>query len=176
MAGDLERRIVKRIVKRSSVLVVGNQDAGKLQGYKLSSKRKKAEELIKVGHPIQIVTEADVFVLVGDPPRNESSFPPVSLCRCELERVAPVPIRQGRRMTLAAAVRFAFRSSNAAARPSPLLAPVTQATRPATENRGLSSTAPTESAVDAQLEVLVGEVLAQPDVRRACVTLHALEA
>jgi hypothetical protein len=48
------------------VLVVGNQDAGKLQGYKLSSKRKKAEELIKVGHPIQIVTEADVFVLVGD--------------------------------------------------------------------------------------------------------------
>lgn len=57
--------VLPGVSKKTSVLVVGNQDARKLQGHKISSKHMKAEELIKAGHPIQIITEADFFSLVG---------------------------------------------------------------------------------------------------------------
>jgi DNA polymerase III subunit epsilon len=57
--------VLPGVSKKTSVLVVGNQDARKLHGHKISSKHKKAEELIKAGHLIQIITEADFFSLVG---------------------------------------------------------------------------------------------------------------
>jgi DNA polymerase III subunit epsilon len=57
--------VLPGVSKKTSVLVVGNQDARKLHGHQISSKHKKAEELIKSGHPVQIITEADFFSLVG---------------------------------------------------------------------------------------------------------------
>jgi len=63
--------VLPGVSKKTSVLVVGNQDARKLQGHKISSKHKKAEELIKAGHQIQIITEADFFSLIhGTRPRE----------------------------------------------------------------------------------------------------------
>ena len=45
--------------KTTSLLVVGVQDPTKLKGEEISSKQRKAEELIKQGRPIRIITEAD---------------------------------------------------------------------------------------------------------------------
>src|SRR6056297_2299496 len=61
-------------------------------------------------------------------------------------------------------------STSAACRPRPALAPVTQATRPATENRS-----PVTSALRREVEVLAGEILAQPDIGGARVPLHPLQ-
>ena len=48
----------------TTILVVGNQDARRLAGHEKSSKHRKAEELIKKGKLIRIVTEDDFLELI----------------------------------------------------------------------------------------------------------------
>ena len=46
-----------------TILVVGTQDERRLQGYAKSSKHRRAEELIEMGHNIRILTESDFWHL-----------------------------------------------------------------------------------------------------------------
>lgn len=46
---------------KMTILVVGVQDANKMNGYEKSTKHRKAEELIAQGHEIQIMTERNFF-------------------------------------------------------------------------------------------------------------------
>ena len=51
--------------KKTTILVVGDQDLTRLAGHKKSSKHRKAEELITRGQAIRIVGERDFFALVS---------------------------------------------------------------------------------------------------------------
>jgi len=49
--------------KKTTLLVVGDQDLRKLAGHAKSSKHRKAEEMIASGHPLRIIAERDFFAL-----------------------------------------------------------------------------------------------------------------
>lgn len=53
------------VTKRTTFLVVGDQDVDKLAGKDKSSKHMKAEELIGGGYPIRILQESDLFALLN---------------------------------------------------------------------------------------------------------------
>lgn len=52
------------VTKRTTILVVGDQDVQRLAGYEKSSKHRKAEELINKGQSIRIIRESDFRELV----------------------------------------------------------------------------------------------------------------
>jgi DNA polymerase-3 subunit epsilon len=52
------------VTKRTTLLVVGDQDIQRLAGHEKSSKHRKAEELIRKGQPIRILGETDFRELV----------------------------------------------------------------------------------------------------------------
>jgi DNA polymerase-3 subunit epsilon len=52
------------VTKRTTILVVGDQDVERLAGHDKSSKHRKAEELIRKGQPIRIIRETDFRELV----------------------------------------------------------------------------------------------------------------
>jgi DNA polymerase III subunit epsilon len=72
-AADVGFNVAANVTKDLTVLVIGNQDARKLAGQPVSSKQRKAEELIAAGHPIAMLTEADFFGLIG--PHLEDTAP-----------------------------------------------------------------------------------------------------
>lgn len=51
--------VAEGVTKDTTILVVGNQDARKLAGHDKSSKHRKAEDLIRRGSEIKILTEKD---------------------------------------------------------------------------------------------------------------------
>lgn len=53
------------VTKKTTLLVVGDQDITKLAGNKKSSKHRKAEELISKGQKIRIIRESDFIELVN---------------------------------------------------------------------------------------------------------------
>jgi DNA polymerase-3 subunit epsilon len=52
------------VTKRTTLLVVGDQDVQRLAGHEKSSKHRKAEQLIQMGQPIRIIRESDFRDLV----------------------------------------------------------------------------------------------------------------
>jgi DNA polymerase-3 subunit epsilon len=52
------------VTKRTTLLVVGDQDISKLGGKEKSSKHLKAEMLIHQGQPIRIIGETDLASLI----------------------------------------------------------------------------------------------------------------
>lgn len=56
--------VVQSVSRNTTLLVVGKQDLSALAGHKKSSKHRKAEELIRQGHPIRIIGEHDFLCLV----------------------------------------------------------------------------------------------------------------
>lgn len=52
------------VTKRTTILVVGDQDVLRLAGHEKSTKHRKTEELIKNGQPIRIIRETDFCELV----------------------------------------------------------------------------------------------------------------
>jgi DNA polymerase-3 subunit epsilon len=52
------------VTKKTTILVVGDQDVTKLGGHVKSSKHRKAEQLIVDGHKIRILRESDFKMLV----------------------------------------------------------------------------------------------------------------
>ncbi|MEF9900752.1 MAG: exonuclease domain-containing protein [Pseudomonas sp.] len=52
------------VTKKTTILVVGDQDLTRLAGKEKSSKHLKAEELIKAGHEIRIIGESDFLAMV----------------------------------------------------------------------------------------------------------------
>src|SRR6056297_2738204 len=91
---------------------------------------------------------------------TQAAWGPVSAChsaRASARRATPTTCAPARASRLAAW------------RPSPELAPVTQATLPVRSNSA------ERSAICGEIEVLAGEVLAQPDIGGAGVPFHAFE-
>lgn len=52
------------VTKKTTVLVVGDQDIKKLAGHEKSSKHRNAEDLIAKGHRIRVIGESDFFEVV----------------------------------------------------------------------------------------------------------------
>jgi DNA polymerase-3 subunit epsilon len=64
MAAAIGCRVETGVTKKTTMLVVGDQDLKRLAGHEKSSKHRKAEELISKGIPIRILRESDFRELV----------------------------------------------------------------------------------------------------------------
>ena len=65
MAAKIGCTVADGINKKTTILVVGDQDVKKLAGHEKSSKHRKAEKLIAEGCPIRILRESDFIELVS---------------------------------------------------------------------------------------------------------------
>lgn len=59
LAASAGCRVASSVTKKTTLLIVGNQDVTKLAGKTKSSKHLKADELIAQGYPIRILRESD---------------------------------------------------------------------------------------------------------------------
>ena len=59
MAHEAGAAVEPNVTKKTTLLVVGDQDLDRLAGHTKSSKHRKAEDLIKAGQPLRILGEAD---------------------------------------------------------------------------------------------------------------------
>lgn len=65
LASSLGCNVAPNVTKKTTILVIGDQDLSKLAGREKSTKHRKAEELVAAGHPIRIILETDFKALVG---------------------------------------------------------------------------------------------------------------
>ncbi|GAJ04330.1 unnamed protein product, partial [marine sediment metagenome] len=65
MATSIGCQVASGVTKKTTILVVGDQDARKLAGHDKSSKYRKAEDLISKGFLIRILRESDFKELVA---------------------------------------------------------------------------------------------------------------
>ncbi len=61
LAANAGCNVERSVTKRTSLLVIGDQDARKLSGHKRSTKHRKAEALRAKGSQIRFITESDFF-------------------------------------------------------------------------------------------------------------------
>lgn len=66
MASSAGCQVDAGVTKKTTILVVGDQDAARLAGHEKSSKHRKAEELILSGQHIRIIRETDFQKMVGE--------------------------------------------------------------------------------------------------------------
>jgi DNA polymerase-3 subunit epsilon len=59
LAATIGCKVESGVTKKTTLLVVGDQDIKKLAGHEKSSKHRKAEGLIEKGIPIRILKESD---------------------------------------------------------------------------------------------------------------------
>jgi DNA polymerase-3 subunit epsilon len=64
LAAQVGCRVVPDVTKKTTILVVGDQDIRKLAGHEKSRKHRQAEELIGGGSTIRILKESDFKILV----------------------------------------------------------------------------------------------------------------
>jgi DNA polymerase III subunit epsilon len=64
-AAQMGCEVAENVTKRTTILVVGDQDLGQLAGHQKSRKHRRAEELIKKGQSIRILRETDFRELVN---------------------------------------------------------------------------------------------------------------
>jgi DNA polymerase-3 subunit epsilon len=64
LAASVGCQVAAGVTKKTTILVVGDQDVTKLAGHEKSSKHRKAAELIADGHRIRIIRESDFKWLV----------------------------------------------------------------------------------------------------------------
>jgi hypothetical protein len=64
-ATEMGCNVADIVNKRTTILVVGDQDLRRTNGNEKSSKHRKAEEMIATGAPIRIVGESDFMLMVG---------------------------------------------------------------------------------------------------------------
>ena len=64
LAASIGCQVAQGVTKKTTMLVVGDQDIEKLAGHAKSSKHRKAEEFISNGAPIRILKESDFKELV----------------------------------------------------------------------------------------------------------------
>ncbi len=72
LASSVGCQVAQGVTKKTTLLVVGDQDITKLAGHAKSSKHRKAEQLVAEGHRIRIICESDFKTLVRTA-RNEVS-------------------------------------------------------------------------------------------------------
>lgn len=64
LAASVGCQVASGVTKKTTILVVGDQDISKLAGHKKSAKHRKAESLVAEGYPIRIIRETDFKALV----------------------------------------------------------------------------------------------------------------
>lgn len=64
LAASVGCQVASGVTKKTTILVVGDQDISKLAGHKKSTKYRKAELLVAEGYPIRIICETDFKALV----------------------------------------------------------------------------------------------------------------
>lgn len=64
LAASLGCEVGQNVTKKTTILVIGDQDVSKLAGHEKSTKHRKAEQLAVEGHPIRIILETDFKTLV----------------------------------------------------------------------------------------------------------------
>jgi len=64
LAANVGCQVDQGVTKRTTILVVGDQDVMKLAGHEKSSKHRKAEKLATEGQPVRIIWETDFKALV----------------------------------------------------------------------------------------------------------------
>lgn len=64
MASQIGCQVASNVTKKTTILVVGDQDIKRLAGHEKSSKHRKAENLISNGQSIRIIRESDFKELV----------------------------------------------------------------------------------------------------------------
>ena len=64
LAASVGCQVATGVNKKTTILVVGDQDVAKLAGHEKSSKHRKAEQLAAEGHSIRIIRESDFNILV----------------------------------------------------------------------------------------------------------------
>jgi DNA polymerase III subunit epsilon len=70
LAASVGCQVAPSVTKKTTILVVGDQDISRLAGHEKSSKHRKAEQLIAEGQRIRIVRESD-FKTLAQTARNE---------------------------------------------------------------------------------------------------------
>ena len=66
LAASIGCQVTPGVTKKTTLLVVGDQDIKKLGGHEKSSKHRKAEEMIQQGQAIRILCESDFRFLVSE--------------------------------------------------------------------------------------------------------------
>jgi DNA polymerase-3 subunit epsilon len=66
LASQIGCEVAQGVTHRTTILVVGDQDARRLNGHDKSGKHRKAEELIAKGQRIRVLTESDFCRLVEE--------------------------------------------------------------------------------------------------------------
>ena len=64
LAADVGCQVASNVTKKTTILVVGDQDATRLAGHEKSTKHRKAEQLVAEGYEIRIIRESDFKLLV----------------------------------------------------------------------------------------------------------------
>lgn len=64
LAASVGCQVASGVTKKTTLLVVGDQDVTKLAGHEKSTKHRKAEQLVAEGHRIRIIRESDFKTLV----------------------------------------------------------------------------------------------------------------
>lgn len=70
LAASIGYQVASGVTKKTTLLVVGDQDIKKLAGHEKSSKQRKAEQLVAEGHQLRIIRESD-FKSIAMVARNE---------------------------------------------------------------------------------------------------------
>lgn len=65
MAARIGCQVAPNLTKKTTLLVIGDQDLSKLAGHTKSTKHRKAEDLIRNGVPIRLLKESDFLRLVA---------------------------------------------------------------------------------------------------------------
>lgn len=63
MAAQVGCDVKSKVTKKTTLLILGDQDISKFKGHNKSSKHRKAEELVSKGHQIRIIGETDFIAL-----------------------------------------------------------------------------------------------------------------
>lgn len=71
LAASVGCEVAPNVTKKTTLLVVGDQDMSKLAGHDKSTKHRKAEQLIAEGHRIRVIRESDFKELVKGGGWNE---------------------------------------------------------------------------------------------------------
>lgn len=66
LAAEIGCQTANNVTKKTTLLVVGDQDISRLAGHAKSSKHRKAEDLIGKGQPIRILQESDFIEIVSN--------------------------------------------------------------------------------------------------------------
>lgn len=64
LAAGLGCEVDQNVTRKTTILVIGDQDVSKLAGHEKSTKQRKAEQLVAAGNPIRIILESDFKALV----------------------------------------------------------------------------------------------------------------